>query len=236
MFFVVVLFISCGCTMAACIIRFSARSTGDIPYPYDSELLAIASLTAFAYLLYYLRCFTGIGPLAIVVIQMLLKDVARILVIYACFLGGFAVAIHAVIFSDGYCKSDDYCSATDTAQTAASFVSIPKSLLSTVLMIMANFDLDAFFASRTIGERADRRFSLPAPPHTPSPMLCGLRCTRSRGGVSIALCPPSSLVPSSSSRRRHLAHLLLPLHHPRKHPPHEPAHRRAHAAAAPLLG
>lgn len=132
-----------GCTVSACIIRFRERASpgGGSPYPYDGELLACASLASFTFLLYYLRCFSFIGPLAIVVIEMLLRDVTRILVIYACFLAGFSVAIHAVIFSGGFCARDDYCSADDPVETAASFVTIPRSLLSTVMMIMANFDL-----------------------------------------------------------------------------------------------
>lgn len=41
--------------------------------------------------LYYLRCFQFFGTLAIIVIQMLAKDIIRIIIIYVCCLVGAAL-------------------------------------------------------------------------------------------------------------------------------------------------
>lgn len=88
---------------------------------------------------------------------MLIRDVSRMLIIYGCFLVGFAIAFHSVIFSDGWCldQVDQQCPNSDLATVGEPFITVGRSLLATALMLMTQFPMQPFHEARATGAFPD---------------------------------------------------------------------------------
>ena len=86
--------------------RSAIAHAAGLPAPRGAQLLSVAAALGYFNLLYYLRCIYKFGPLAITIVQVLVKDVFEMLTIYGTIMVGFALAFH-LLMSPTACSDAD---------------------------------------------------------------------------------------------------------------------------------